>query len=72
MCPRRKVAAIRPPTIRDVPFDRSASVRRRWRTARVAAIGRQGFVNYSKLWWHFFAAGAGGAAYDFAIQPRRH
>jgi D-alanyl-D-alanine dipeptidase len=51
---------------------RSASVHRRRRHALIAAIGRQGFVNYSKLWWHFFAAGAGGAAYDLSIQPRRH
>ena len=38
----------------------------------VAATGRQGFVNYSKEWWHFSLPGAGGEAYDFPIQPRRH
>jgi zinc D-Ala-D-Ala dipeptidase len=45
---------------------------RRWRNLLVAAMGRQGFVNYSKEWWHFSLPGAGGAAYDFPIQPRRH
>jgi len=44
---------------------------RRWRNLLVAAMGRQGFVNYSKEWWHFSLPGAGGAAYDFPIQPRR-
>jgi zinc D-Ala-D-Ala dipeptidase len=38
----------------------------------VAALTRQGFVNYSKAWWHFSLPGAGGEAYDFAIQPRRN
>ena len=28
---------------------------------------RQGFVNYSKEWWHFSLPGAGGPAYDFPI-----
>jgi D-alanyl-D-alanine dipeptidase len=45
---------------------------RRWRNLLVAAMGRQGFVNYSKEWWHFSLPGAGGEAYDFPIQPRRH
>jgi D-alanyl-D-alanine dipeptidase len=36
----------------------------------VAAMAKQGFVNYSKEWWHFSLPGAGGAAYDFPIQPR--
>jgi D-alanyl-D-alanine dipeptidase len=45
---------------------------RRWRNLLVAAMGRQGFVNYSKEWWHFSLPGAGGAAYDFPIQPRRN
>jgi len=38
----------------------------------VAAMATQGFVNYSKEWWHFSLPGAGGAAYDFPIQPRRN
>ena len=38
----------------------------------VAAMARQGFVNYSKEWWHFSLPRAGGAAYDFPIQPRRN
>jgi zinc D-Ala-D-Ala dipeptidase len=44
---------------------------RRWRNLLVAAMGRQGFVNYSKEWWHFSLPGAGGAAYDFPIAARR-
>jgi zinc D-Ala-D-Ala dipeptidase len=34
-------------------------------------MGRQGFVNYSKEWWHFSLPGAGGVAYDFPITPRQ-
>jgi D-alanyl-D-alanine dipeptidase len=45
---------------------------RRWRRLLVAAMARQGFVNYSKEWWHFSLPGAGGPAYDFPIQPRRN
>jgi D-alanyl-D-alanine dipeptidase len=45
---------------------------RAWRRRLVAAMARQGFVNYSKEWWHFSLPGAGGAAYDFPIQPRRN
>jgi zinc D-Ala-D-Ala dipeptidase len=45
---------------------------RAWRRLLVAAMARQGFVNYSKEWWHFSLPGAGGAAYDFPIQPRRN
>ncbi len=37
----------------------------------VAVMARQGFVNYSKEWWHFSLPGARGAAYDFPIEPRR-
>jgi D-alanyl-D-alanine dipeptidase len=44
---------------------------RRWRGLLVAAMGRQGFVNYAKEWWHFSLPGAGRAAYDFPISPRR-
>jgi D-alanyl-D-alanine dipeptidase len=40
---------------------------RRWRNLLVAAMGKQGFVNYSKEWWHFSLPGAGGPAYDFPI-----
>jgi D-alanyl-D-alanine dipeptidase len=43
---------------------------RRWRSRLVAAMARQGFVNYSKEWWHFSMPGAGRAAYDFPIKPR--
>jgi len=43
---------------------------RAWRKRLVAAMAKQGFVNYSKEWWHFSLPGAGGAAYDFLIQRR--
>jgi D-alanyl-D-alanine dipeptidase len=46
------------------------AAQRRWRNLLVAAMGRQGFVNYSKEWWHFSLPGAGGAAYDFPITAR--
>jgi zinc D-Ala-D-Ala dipeptidase len=44
---------------------------RKWRSLLVAAMMKQGFVNYSKEWWHFSLPGAGGQAYDFPI-PRRN
>jgi len=43
---------------------------RRWRNRLVAAMARQGFVNYAKEWWHFSLPGAGGPAYDFPITAR--
>jgi D-alanyl-D-alanine dipeptidase len=43
---------------------------RRWRNLLVAAMAKQGFVNYSKEWWHFSLPGAGGPAYDFPIFQR--
>jgi D-alanyl-D-alanine dipeptidase len=43
---------------------------RRWRNRLVAAMAKQGFVNYAKEWWHFSLPGAGGPAYDFPITPR--
>lgn len=45
---------------------------RAWRKRLVAAMARQGFVNYAKEWWHFSLPGAGGAAYDFPIVARRN
>jgi zinc D-Ala-D-Ala dipeptidase len=45
---------------------------RRWRDTLLAVMSRQGFVNYSKEWWHFSLPGAGGQAYDFPIPARRH
>lgn len=45
---------------------------RRWRNLLVAAMAKQGFVNYAKEWWHFSLPGAGGAAYDFPITRRRN
>ena len=44
---------------------------RRWRQTLVAAMARQGFVNYSKEWWHFSMPGVGRQAYDFPIQRPR-
>ena len=43
---------------------------RRWRNALLAVMAKQGFVNYSKEWWHFSLPGAGGPAYDFPITGR--
>lgn len=40
---------------------------RRWRDLLTSAMGRQGFVNYSKEWWHFSLPGTGARAYDFPI-----
>jgi zinc D-Ala-D-Ala dipeptidase len=48
------------------------SAQRRWRNALVAAMARQGFVNYSKEWWHFSLPGAAGPAYDFPVTLRRN
>ena len=44
---------------------------RKWRGTLVAAMRKQGFVNYFREWWHFSLPGAGGEAYDFPILPRR-
>jgi D-alanyl-D-alanine dipeptidase len=43
---------------------------RRWRQLLVAAMARQGFVNYFREWWHFSLPGGGHVAYDFPIPPR--
>ena len=43
---------------------------RRWRNMLVVAMARQGFVNYSKEWWHFSLPGVGRQAYDFPIARR--
>jgi len=43
----------------------------RWHSEDVAAMARQGFVNYAREWWHFSLPGAAAIAYDFPIQPRR-
>jgi D-alanyl-D-alanine dipeptidase len=44
---------------------------RRWRNVLVAAMAKQGFVNYSKEWWHFSQSGADRQAYDFPITRAR-
>jgi zinc D-Ala-D-Ala dipeptidase len=46
------------------------SDQRRWRNVLVASMAKQGFVNYSKEWWHFSLPGAGGPAYDFPVRSR--
>jgi zinc D-Ala-D-Ala dipeptidase len=46
------------------------AAQRRWRKALVAVMAKQGFVNYSKEWWHFSLPGARGPAYDFPITRR--
>jgi len=43
------------------------SAQRRWRTTLVAAMGRQGFVNYAREWWHFSLPGVASGAHDFPI-----
>ena len=48
-----------------------SSVQRHWRNALVSTMAKQGFVNYSKEWWHFSLPGASGPAYDFPILPHR-
>jgi zinc D-Ala-D-Ala dipeptidase len=45
---------------------------RRWRNLLLAPMARQGFVNYSKEWWHFSLPGAAGPAYDFPITARHN
>jgi zinc D-Ala-D-Ala dipeptidase len=45
---------------------------RRWRNVLVSAMAKQGFVNYSKEWWHFSLPGGAGPAYDFPITARRN
>ncbi len=48
------------------------AAQRHWRRLLVTVMARQGFVNYAQEWWHFSLPGAGPAAYDFPIQPRRN
>jgi D-alanyl-D-alanine dipeptidase len=43
---------------------------RRWRNLLVTAMSKQGFVNYSKEWWHFSLPRTGGPACDFPITAR--
>ena len=45
---------------------------RRWRNTLVAAMAKQGFVNYAKEWWHFSLPGTAGPAYDFPITTHRN
>jgi D-alanyl-D-alanine dipeptidase len=43
---------------------------RQSRDTLVAAMARQGFVNYSKEWWHFSLPSMASRAYDFPIARR--
>ncbi len=44
---------------------------RRRRNQLVSAMGKRGFRNYHREWWHFTYRGAGsGGQYDFPIRPR--
>ena len=45
-------------------------VQRRWRNTLLVVMAKQGFVNYSKEWWHFSLPGAARPAYDFPITAR--
>jgi zinc D-Ala-D-Ala dipeptidase len=52
---------------------RAASItpaQRRWRDRLIAAMARQGFVNYFREWWHFSLPGGSHVAYDFPIRAR--
>ena len=72
--PRDVAGTVNGNAAKSPPLDREprsfTPSQRRWRNLLVAALGRQGFVNYSKEWWHFSMPGAGGPAYDFPIKPR--
>jgi D-alanyl-D-alanine dipeptidase len=46
------------------------TTQRRWRNILVAAMARQGFVNYAKEWWHFSLPGGGSRGHDFPIVRR--
>jgi len=52
--------------------DSITPAQRRWRNLLVAAMAKQGFVNYAKEWWHFSLPGTAGPAYDFPITPHRN
>lgn len=43
---------------------------RKWRETLVAAMARQGFVNFRLEWWHFSLPGTGRTAYDFPVVRR--
>lgn len=43
---------------------------RRFRRVLLGAMTRQGFVNFSKEWWHFSLPGVPRVAYDFPIRRR--
>jgi D-alanyl-D-alanine dipeptidase len=40
---------------------------RKWRDILVAAMARQGFVNYRLEWWHFSLPGSNKTAFDFPV-----
>ena len=43
---------------------------RMMRQTLVAAMGKQGFSNYAKEWWHFSIGGVATGAFDFPITAR--
>jgi D-alanyl-D-alanine dipeptidase len=43
---------------------------KRWRSVLVKAMGRHGFRNYFREWWHFSFGPQPGERYDFPISPR--
>lgn len=43
---------------------------RMMRQTLVAAMGKQGFANYAKEWWHFSIGGVATGAFDFPIKSR--
>ena len=47
------------------------AVQRRQRAQLKAAMGRHGFKNYFREWWHFEFAGGARHAYDVPIGPRQ-
>jgi D-alanyl-D-alanine dipeptidase len=40
---------------------------RRWRSTLLDAMGRRGFANYAREWWHFTYGSGAGNAFDFPI-----
>ena len=43
---------------------------RRWRLYLRSVMGRYGFSNYAREWWHYSFRGANGTAFDVPIPKR--
>jgi D-alanyl-D-alanine dipeptidase len=54
-----------PAAAQALPEDSIMPAQRLWRNRLVSAMTRQGFVNYSKEWWHFSLPGMASHVYDF-------